>query len=62
MEAINLNNLTVDANGRASFSGLSSGIDIQGTVDAIIAARRIPVDRLEATVEENADKLPLLRI
>ena len=61
MEAINLNNLTVDANGRASFSGLSSGIDLQGTVDAIIAARRIPVDRLEATVEDNAEKITSLQ-
>lgn len=61
MEPINLNNLSVDANGRVSFSGLSSGIDLQGTVDAIIAARRIPVDRLEATVEENANKITALQ-
>ena len=61
MEPINLNNLSVDANGRVSFSGLSSGIDLQGTVDAIIAARRIPVDRLEATVEQNADKITALQ-
>jgi flagellar hook-associated protein 2 len=61
VEPINLNNLSVDANGRVSFSGLSSGIDLQGTVDAIIAARRIPVDRLEATVEENANKITALQ-
>jgi flagellar hook-associated protein 2 len=50
-EGINLSNVSVDANGRVSFSGLSSGIDLQGTVDAIIAARRIPIDTLEAEVE-----------
>lgn len=61
MEPINLNNLSVDANGRVSFSGLSSGIDLEGTVDAIIAARRIPVDRLEATVEANSEKISALK-
>lgn len=61
LEGINLNNLSVDDNGRVSFSGLSSGIDLQGTVDAIIAARRIPVDRLEATVEANEDKIAALK-
>ena len=61
MEPINLNNLSVDPNGRVSFSGLNSGIDLRGTVDAIIAARRIPVDRLEATVESNANKVTALQ-
>ena len=44
---LNLNNVAVDDSGRVTISGLSSGIDIHGTVDAIIAARRIPVDNLE---------------
>ena len=61
MDALNLNNLSVDSNGRVSFSGLSSGIDLKGTVDAIIAARRIPVDRLETTVKDNADKITSLK-
>jgi flagellar capping protein FliD len=61
LEGINLNNLSVDESGRVSFSGLSSGIDLQGTVDAIIAARRIPVDRLEATVEQNEEKIAALK-
>lgn len=61
LEGINLNNLSVDESGRVSFSGLSSGIDLQGTVDAIIAARRIPVDRLEATVEQNEEKIASLK-
>lgn len=61
LEGLNLNNLSVDENGRVSFSGLSSGIDIEGTVDAIIAARRIPVDRLETTVETNKEKITALK-
>lgn len=54
---INLNSLQVDDSGRVSFSGLGSGIDFQAAVDNIIAARRIPVDRLEARVETNALKI-----
>ena len=61
LEGLNLNNLSVDENGRVSFSGLSSGIDIEGTVDAIVAARRIPVDRLETTVETNKEKITALK-
>jgi len=57
MEALNLNSLKVDAQGRVSFSGLSSGIDFQATVDAIMAARRIPVDTLEARITGNEDKI-----
>ena len=53
MEALNLNNLTVDSNGRATFSGLSSGIDAQGIVTDIIAAKRIPIDSIENRIAEN---------
>lgn len=56
-DSLNLNNLNVDDNGRVSFSGVGSGIDFQSAVDNIIAARRIPVDRLETSVTENNDKL-----
>jgi len=56
-DILNLTNLNVDDSGRVSFSGLRSGIDIQGTVDAIIAARRIPVDSLEAAIEDRQLKI-----
>lgn len=58
---LNLDNLSVDANGRTSFSGLSSGIDFRGAVDAMIAAKRIPIDSLETKVTENADKITALQ-
>jgi len=57
---LNLNSLTVDANGRVSFSGISSGIDFRSVVDSMIAARRIPVDTLETKVADNADKITAL--
>jgi flagellar hook-associated protein 2 len=60
IEGLNVNNLTVDDKGRVSFSGLGSGIDFQGTVDKIIAARRIPVDTLETRVSDNTDKITAL--
>lgn len=58
---LNLDNLSVDASGRTSFSGLSSGIDFRGAVDAMIAAKRIPIDSLETKVTENADKITALQ-
>ncbi len=60
IEGLNLDNLTVDDNGRVSLSGLGSGIDIRGTVDAIIGARRIPVDTLETRVATNLEKITAL--
>jgi flagellar hook-associated protein 2 len=53
LEALNLTGLNVDSSGRVSFSGLSSGIDFQGAVDNIIAAKRLPADRLELQISEN---------
>lgn len=60
MESANFSSLNVDDSGRVSFSGLSSGIDFKGAVDAIIAARRIPIDRLETSIVENADQVTAL--
>ena len=57
---LNFNSLTVDANGRVSFSGLSSGIDFRSVVDSIMAARRIPVDTLETRVADNQDQITAL--
>ena len=54
MVELNLNSLTVDESGRASFSGLGSGIDFVSAVDNVIAAHRLPVDRMEADIETNA--------
>jgi flagellar hook-associated protein 2 len=50
---INFDTLKVDSSGRASFSGLGSGIDLQGTVDSIIEAKRIPIDRIEQRISDN---------
>ena len=58
-EILNLNNVSVDDSGRVTVSGASSGIDIQGTVDAIIAARQIPVDNLEIQIEHKTLHLAL---
>lgn len=54
---LNFDSLNVDSSGRASFSGLASGIDLQGTVDALIAAKRIPVDRIEQRISDNQAKI-----
>lgn len=61
MENLNLNSLSIGDDGRISFSGLSSGVDFQAAIDAIMAARRIPVDRLEVNIEINTDKIAELR-
>lgn len=57
VSSTSLNNFVVDQNGRTSVSGISSGIDFQAAIESIIAARRIPIDRLEANVTENTDKI-----
>lgn len=57
---LNVNNLSVDSNGRVSFSGLGSNIDFQGVVDSIVAAKRIPIDRIETEVSENESKIAAL--
>jgi flagellar hook-associated protein 2 len=59
--SLNLNSLTVDQSGRASFSGLGTGIDIQGTVDKIIAAKRVPIDRIEQRISDNQAKIAALQ-
>lgn len=51
------NRLVVDNNGRASFSGLGSGIDFQSAVESLVTAKRVPIDRLEKTVKTNSDKI-----
>ena len=57
---LNVNNLSVDSNGRVSFSGLNSGIDYQAVVDSIVAAKRVPVDILETEVFTNESKIAAL--
>lgn len=60
MDVSNLNSLSVDANGRASFSGIGSGIDFQKVVKDLIAAKRIPIDSIEKRITANADKVAAL--
>lgn len=57
VDGVNLNNFSVDDTGRLTLSGGASGIDFKNAVDSIIAARRIPVDRLETQVAETTEKL-----
>ncbi len=57
MVELNVSNLSIGADGRVSFSGLGSGIDFEAAVDGIIAAKRVPIDRLEAKVETNKAKI-----
>lgn len=59
MEIFNPENLVTE-NGRVRFSGFGSGIDFQAAVDGIMEARRIPIDRLETTIEENTAKIDAL--
>ncbi len=58
---LNLNSLTVDQSGRASFSGLGTGIDFQGTVDKIIEAKHAPIDRIEQRISGNQAKIAALQ-
>ena len=58
VSGLNLNNLSVDpTTGQVSFSGLTSGIDFQSVVSAIIKARQIPMDSLTADISGRKDKI-----
>jgi flagellar hook-associated protein 2 len=59
--SLNLNSLTIDSNGRVSFSGLSSGIDFQKAVDAIISAKKVPIDTLTTKVDTNNKQITALK-
>ncbi|MGB8275117.1 MAG: flagellar filament capping protein FliD [Alphaproteobacteria bacterium] len=61
MAGLNVAGLTIDANGRASFSGLSSGIDFQKAIDGIIAAKQIPADSLDKKITANEAKIAALK-
>ena len=55
--SLNFDSLVIDGSGRASFSGLSSGIDLQKAVDGLIAAKRLPIDRIEQRISRNQVKI-----
>jgi flagellar hook-associated protein 2 len=59
--SLNFDSLVVDGRGRASFSGLGTGIDIQKAVDGLIAAKRIPIDRIEQRISDNQVKVAAYR-
>ncbi len=58
---LNLNSLTVDSTGRASFSGLGTGIDFQAAVDNIIQAKHAPIDQIEQRISDNQAKIAALQ-
>lgn len=58
--SLNLDSLSVDKNGRITFSGLSSGIDARAAVDGIISAKRIPIDNLERRISDDEARLATL--
>lgn len=60
VNSLNIGSVSVDENGRVTISNTASSINIQDTVDAIMTARRIPVDRLEARITTNQTKLSAL--
>ena len=60
MAELNLNTLSVDSTGKASFSGIGSGIDFQKVVEDLIAARRIPIDTIEGRITANTEKVTAL--
>ena len=57
---IDYSKVNVDDRGRVSFSGISSGIDSKKAVDGIIKAKRIPIDRIEKTIEAGKEHITAL--
>ena len=55
--SLNFDSLVIDGSGRASFSGLATGIDLQKAVDGLMAAKRVPIDRIEQRISKNQLKV-----
>lgn len=56
-DAINVSNTAFNQNGTLTFSGLSSGIDIQGAVDSIMSAKRLPALRYQEKISQNSSEI-----
>lgn len=56
MSDLNFNNVTQNG-AQLIFSGISSGIDSQSTIEAIIAAKRAPAVLIERKIETNNQKI-----
>lgn len=57
---LNFNNTSLTDSGNIRFSGLSSGIDFQSSIDAIMEAKRIPVTLIEEKIQVNDSKAAAL--
>lgn len=57
MASVDTSRLIVGNDGHTSFSGLGSGIDFQAAVDAMVKAKRIPIDKLSDSITKNNDKI-----
>lgn len=55
VQLINLGNVTSGGSG-TTVSGLSSGLDTEALVESLVAARKIPVDQLQAKIDTNTGK------
>ena len=55
--SLNTNNVATDAQGRTTFSGVSSGINAKQIVDSVIKAREVRTDKLSAEIKTNEDKI-----
>lgn len=56
MTELNFNNTSLTDSGNIRFSGISSGIDFQSSIDAIMAAKRIPATQIEEKISVNDAK------
>ena len=57
MAEINLNNTSTTDSGNLIFSGISSGIDSQSVINAIITSKRAQAVQIEGNIATNNDKL-----
>lgn len=55
--SLNTNNVATDAQGRTTFSGVSSGINAKQIVDSVIKAREVRTDKLAAEITANDAKI-----
>jgi flagellar hook-associated protein 2 len=57
MATINPSSLSVGADGKISFSGLTSGIDFQSIIDTSVQARRAQAIQIEQKIQSNTERI-----
>lgn len=61
VDSVDFSKLDINERGRVKFSGISSGIDSAAAIKGILAAKQVPIDRIERGISKNQLQIGALR-